>query len=104
MAVTITVAQLSQALRLTVTGSADPPNLAIITRQLAVATARIESYANDDCPDEVMDESAIRMTGYLLDSEPVNPSRNVSTPENSFRNSGAQNLLAPWHDLVSEAV
>ena len=104
MAVTITVAQLSQALRLTVTGSADPPYLAIITRQLAAATATIESYANDDCPDEVMNESVIRFVGYLLDAPAVNVSRNVSTPEGAMRNSGAKSLLAPWHDLVSEAV
>ena len=50
MALTITISQLSQALRLTVSGSPDPPYLAIITRQLAVATALIESYANDDAP------------------------------------------------------
>ena len=104
MAVTITVTQLSQALRLTVSGSPDPPYLAIITRQLAVATAMAESYANDDCPEAVLNESVIRMTGYLLDSEPVNPSRNVSTPEGVLRNSGAKSLLSPWHDLVSEAV
>ena len=104
MALTITISQLSQALRLTVTGSPDPPYLAIISRQLAVATAMIESYANDDCPDDVKNEAAIRLVGYLLDAPTVNPSRNVSTPEGAFRNSGAKALLSPWHDLVSEAV
>ena len=66
MALTITISQLSQALRLTVTGSPDPPYLAIISRQLAVATAMIESYANDDCPEDVKNEAAIRLVGYLL--------------------------------------
>ena len=103
MALTITVSQLSQALRLTVTGSADPPYLAIITRQLAVADATITGYA-DDAPEDVKNEAAIRLVGYLLDAPVVNPSRNVSTPEGAFRNSGAKGLLSPWHDLVSAVV
>ena len=47
MPVTLTVAQLSEAVRLTVSGSPAPPYLAIVTRQLATATEIIEGYALD---------------------------------------------------------
>ena len=105
MRLTITVAQLSEAVRLTVSGSPAPPFLAILTRQLAVAENIIEVYATDDCPRaEVKNEAAIRLVGYLLEAPPVNPSRNVSTPESSFRNSGALSLLSRWHDLESSLV
>ena len=46
MALTLTVAQLSEAVRLTVSGSPAPPYLAIVTRQLAAATEIIEGYAD----------------------------------------------------------
>ena len=73
------IAQLSQAIRLTVTGSPAPPYLAIVTRQLAVAEDTIEAYANDDCPDDVKNEAAIRFVGYLLEA-----SRHVSQPTERF--------------------
>ena len=104
MPLTITVAQLSEAVRLTVSGSPAPPFLAILTRQLAVAESMIEDYATADCPNDVKNEAAIRLVGYLLEAPPVNPSRNVSTPESSFRNSGALSLLSRWHDLESSLV
>ena len=103
MALTITISQLSQALRLTVTGSPAPPYLAIITRQLAVAESEIEGYA-PAAPDDTKNEAAIRMVGYLLDAPTANPSRNVSTPEGAFRNSGAKPLLARWHDQATAKV
>ena len=62
MALTITVEELSQAVRLTVTGSPDAPYLGILTRQLAVAQAIIEGYAVD-APDDVKNEAAIQAGG-----------------------------------------
>ena len=103
MPLTISVAQLSQAVRLTVTGSPAPPYLAILTRQLAVAESQIELYA-PTADDDTKNEAAIRMVGYLLDAPTANPSRNVSTPEFAFRNSGAKGLLSSWHVLVSSTV
>ena len=97
MPLTITVAQLSEAVRLTVAGSPAPPFLAILTRQLAVAEAQIEGYA-DDAPDDVKNEAAILLVGYRLDAP------KARTPQNAFSNSGAKALLAPWHDLVSAVV
>ena len=94
MPLTITVAQLAEAVRLTVAGSPAPPFLAILTRQLAVAEARIEGYAVD-APDEVKNEAAIRFVGYLLEAPTA-----ARTPQNAFVNSGAQALLSDWHDLA----
>lgn len=98
MALTITVDQLSEAVELTVSGSPDPPYLAILTRQLAVAEHRIE-LAAPDAPDDVKNEAAVRFVGYLLEAPLA--SRN---PVNAFINSGAKALLSPWHDLASALV
>ena len=97
MPVTITIAQLSEAARLTVSGSPAPPYLAIVTRQLAVATAHIEEYA-PDAPADVQNEAAIRFVGHLLDAPPGR------TPQSSFSHSGAKALLAPWHLVGYEKV
>ena len=100
MALTITVAELAAAARVTASATTAPaePQLSILHRQLRVAEALIEDYANA-APDDVKNEAAIRMVGYLYDAPPANPSRNVSTPESSFRNSGALALLSRWHSL-----
>ena len=89
MALTLTVAQLSEATRLTVSGSPAPPYLAIVTRQLAAAREIIEGYVPDTTPDDVMNEAVIRLVGYWLDRPP--------TP-NAFSLSGAQGLLSRWHE------
>ena len=94
MPLTLTVAQLSEGVRLTVSGSPAPPYLAIVTRLLAAATEIIEGYAVD-APDDVKNESAIRLVGYWLDRPP--------TP-NAFSLSGAQGLLSGWHLLVAAKV
>ena len=104
MALTITVEQLAVALRISVTGLPQPsPYRAILTRQLAVADEMITSYA-DGAPEATKNEAAIRICGYLLDSEPVNPSRNVSTPEGVLRNSGAKGLLSRWRSIGSATI
>ena len=97
MPLTITVAQLSEAVRLTVSGSPAPPYLAILTRQLAVAAAHIEEYA-PDAPDAVANEAARLIVGHLLDAPPGR------TPQSSFSHSGAKALLAPWHLVGYEKV
>ena len=94
MPLTLTVAQLSEGVRLTVSGSPSPPYLAIVTRLLAAAAEIIEGYAVD-APDDVKNESAIRLVGYWLDRPP--------TP-NAFSLSGAQGLLSSWHELVAAKV
>ena len=98
MPLTITVAQLSEALRLTVSGSPDVPYLGIVTRQRSVAESIIEDYANVDCPDDVKNEAAIRIVGYLLDA-PTGRS-----PQDAFTHSGAKSLLSRWHDISTAKV
>ena len=97
MTLTLTVAQLSEAVELTVSGSPDPPELAIITRELAVATSFIELYANE-ASDDVKNEAAILMVGYFREAW------YSRSPHNSFPQSGAMALLRPWHVMVSAKV
>lgn len=105
MALTITVSEVAVAVRVSTDPLSGPaePYLTEINRQLAVADAMITSYA-DDAPDDVKNEAAARIVGYLLEAPPVNPSRNVSTPEGAFRNSGAKALLSGWHALETAKV
>ena len=93
MPLTLTVAQLAAAIRLTTSATVAPaePELSILHRQLRVAESRIELYATA-ADDDTKDEAAILMVGYLYDAPPVQ--RNPAT---AFRLSGAQALLAPWH-------
>ena len=57
----------------------------------------IEGYAVD-APDDVKNEAAIQLVGYLLDAP------KARTPQNAFANSGAQLLLSRWHQRVSARV
>ena len=98
MALTLTVAQLSQAVGETVTGSPGPPHLAILARQLVGAEQRIEVYA-PDAPDETKNLAAIQMIGWLREAPFA--SRN---PASAFVYSGARDLLAPWRVPVVATV
>ena len=88
MALTLTVAQLSEAVRLTVSGSPDAPYLAIVTRQLATATEIIEGYAVD-APDDVQERIGHPACGLLA--------RQAADAQRTFSLSGAQGLLSRWH-------
>ena len=93
MAVTVTVAQLAEATRLTIMGSPDPPYLAILTRHLAAATATISQFVDvDTVPEDVLNEAVIMLVAYRLDAAPARPGRTVNT----FASSGAQAMLSPW--------
>ena len=100
MALTITVAELAAAIRVTADATAPPsePQLAILHRQLRTAEAEIEGYA-PDAPDDTKDEAAIRMVGYLYDAPAAS-----RTQQNAFLLCGARALLARWHVLVSSLV
>ena len=105
MALTITVSEVAVAVRVSTDPLSGPhePYLSEIVLNLAVAESLIEVYAND-APDAIKNKAAVRLVGYLLDAPPVNPSRNVSTPEGAFRNSGAKTLLSFWHEPVTATV
>ena len=100
MALNITVPEIAAAIRLqdSPTDTVVEPHLSILARQRSVAEARIELYAAD-APDDVKDEAAVRMVGYLYDAPPV--SRN---PSSAFILSGAKDILSGWHDEIRAEV
>ena len=103
MPLTITVAELAAAIRLTADASTPPsePQLSILHRQLRVAESEIDGYALS-APEGTKDEAAIRYVGYLYDA-PMTALNNAPYV-NAFSFSGAKALLAPWHVLGSVAV
>ena len=88
MAVTLTVAQLANALR--VGDTAEETEL--VTRLLAASTAAVERYA-PDAPNAIADEAAIRLAGYLFDMPHAPGGARYA---NALRNSGAAGLLSLW--------
>ena len=90
MAVTITAIQLAAALRI---GDGEAalvePQLSVITRVLASATALVEKYA-PGAPEAIQNEACIRLAAYLYDAPP-GASQQF---QNALANSGAQSLLA----------
>ena len=97
MALSITVAQLAVELRISADPNTDPPEpyLTLLTRQRHVADAIITEYAAS-APGNLQDEAAVRYIGYLLDR----PTSYAGTAyADVFRHSGAQNVLAPYHEI-----
>ena len=99
MAVTITVAQLSEALRLTVSGAPEPPALGIITRQLATAAALVNQRA-PAADSDTQNEAVVRLVGWLYDQ----PASGIRTVQGAWSHSGAASLLAPYVVRRAEAV
>lgn len=95
MAVTLTVPQLAQAVRVQVSGTepVGEPYLTILARGLATATAEVEAYA-ENAPTDVQNEAVALYVGYILDR----PS------ERAFALSGAQSILSRWHEPAVEAI
>ena len=88
MAVTITVIELLAALRL---GDTDE-EVAQATRLLAYATTAVTKHA-PNAPAEILNESVVRLAGYLFDQPFVGRG---SVYSNSIRNSGASSILLPY--------
>ena len=88
MAVTLTVEELTAALRL----GDSPEELAEATRLLAYTSESVERHA-PGAPDVALNEAAIRLAGYLFDAP--NAGRGLSFAH-SFRNSGAAAILLPY--------
>ena len=86
----VTVTQLQTALRLD--GASTPEISAVLTRLIGVGTAYVEKVASG-APDDIKDESIIRMASYLYDQPPAPSGMRYSA---AFRNSGAAALVAPW--------
>ncbi len=88
MAVTLTVAELTAALRLN--NSAE--ETAEVTRLLAYATEAVVNHA-PDAPDVAHNEAGRRLTGYLFDQPEAGRSDAYA---NALRNSGAARMLLPY--------
>ena len=88
MAVTLTVAQLAEAIRLGSTAE----ETAQATRLLATATAAVTRHA-PDAPDAIQNEAAVRVAGYLYDAP---QSARGAGYADFLRNSGALALLLPY--------
>ena len=92
MAVTLTQAELSAAIRL----GDSAEEVAEATRLLAYVTAAISTHladAYEDAPEAVVNEAGIRLAGYLFDQP--NAGRGLSFA-NAGRNSGAWAILLPF--------
>ena len=96
MAVTLTLADLAAALAV---------NDAMAARLHPVAVALVERFA-PDAPDAILDETAIRCAGWLLET-PAGAVRSETTGDvrttfdggrslGALRGSGSMGLLSPW--------
>ena len=103
MAVTLTQAELSAALRL----GTSAEEVAEATRLLTYATEAVTQHAAD-APDAVQNEAAIRLAGYLFDQPFAGRGHGYA---NALRNSGAARILLPYrvhragstNDAIAEA-
>ena len=93
MAITLTVAQLAEAI-----GS----DTETATRLLSVCTELVNNFAAG-APDSVANEAVIRASGWLKEQPPGIHSLDVQGNEviyrggmNPLRGSGAMSLLSPW--------
>lgn len=93
MAVTLTRPALAVALRIVVSEgeTLTSGQTATLDRLLATASTLVEQYA-PDAPDSLQNEAAIRIAGYLFDTDPAE-SRRVASP---MLYSGGAALLSPW--------
>ena len=96
MAVTLTVSELLEALRL---GASDE-EVAQGTRLLAYATTAVTKHA-PNCPDEIHNESCVRLAGYLFDQPFVGRGPAYA---NALRNSGASSILLPYRIIRAGSV
>ena len=98
MAVTLSDAQLSAGMMLTgATGSTldTPPEpiLGRIQRFKAVATAMINARLNEDTPDDIANECAIKLSTYWFNQPPA---ARMSGFANAWANSGCGTVSADW--------
>ena len=93
MAVTITVTELAQAIRVADATPGEPVT-AILQRNLDTATLLVEGAAGS-APDAVHNQSVVMVVATLFD----NPNS-----RNPLADSGAQSILSPYRVPVSRAV
>ena len=101
MAVTLTATQLAYNMRLIADTDETlaEPQLSVVNRVLATATAQVERYA-PLAPEAVQNEAAVRLAGFLYD---VPPSQ-AGQFSNPLRQSGAMAVLSSWRTQRAVAV
>ena len=103
MSVTITLGQLANQVRVSVTASeSDVPMYyrTILTPNLAAATALVEARA-PDAPDAAHNKAVVQIVGYWLDAPPAAPQR---FGYNAWLHSGAAQILGPFIERRAEAI
>ena len=103
MAVTITIGQLANQTRVSVTGNeSDVPQYyrSILTPNLAAATALVEARA-PDAPDDAQNRAVVQIVGYWLESPPA-PAQRFGA--NAWLHSGAGQILAPFIERRAQAI
>ena len=103
MSVTLTLGQLANRVRVSVTASTSdvPPYYAsILTPNLAAATALVEARA-PDAPDDAQNKAVVQIVGYWLESPPSAPQR---FGFNAWLHSGAAQVLGPYIERRAEAI
>ena len=103
MSVTLTIGQLANQVRVSVTASESdvPPYYrTILLPNLAAATKLIESRA-PDAPEDVQNKAAVMIVGYWLESPPSNPQR---FGFNAWLHSGAAQILKPFIERRAQPV
>ena len=103
MSVTITLGQLANQTRVSVTAddSDIPPYYAtILAPNLAAATALVEARA-PNAPDTAHNKAVVQIVGYWLESPASNPQR---FGYNAWLHSGAAQILKPWIQHRAQAI
>ena len=101
MAVTITLEQLADHLRLDQAAvNAGDPRRTVVMELMQVASHHVERYA-PDAPVDIQNLATARMAGYLYDAPPASKGFDYAP---SFDNSGARVLLAPYRGLGTATV
>ena len=103
MAVTLTLGELANQVRISVTAStSDVPDEynTILSTNLAAATALVESRA-PAAPDDSQNKAVVQLVAYWLDAPPAAPQR---FGYNAWLHSGAAQILAPFIERRAEAI
>ena len=103
MSVTLTLGQLANQVRVSVTSStSDVPAFyaTILGPNLAAATQLIESRA-PNAPEDAQNKAAVMIVGYWMESPPSNPQR---FGYNAWLHSGAAQVLGPYIERRAHAI
>ena len=103
MAVTLTLGELANQVRISVTAStSDVPAEynTILAANLAAATAMVEARA-PAAPDDSQNKAVVQIVGYWLESPPAAPQR---FGYNAWLHSGAAQILGPFIERRAQAI